>query len=175
MQEKLENYLKRKVREGVFPGCSYYIYCEGEEYIGCVGNKSLLPNKEKNTIDTLYDIASLSKLLVTNLLVSLLLQDNKIKLDDKVKTYLPKFKYDNVLILHLLTHSSGIKVLYDKNNISINNMIIPLIISFLLLLYLTPKALVARIPPISPPICPKLSIPVTENPYTKLTNIKGII
>lgn len=117
MQEKLENYLKRKVRDGVFPGCSYYIYCEGEEYIGCVGNKSLLPNKEKNTIDTLYDIASLSKLLVTNLLVSLLLQDNKIKLDDKVKTYLPKFKYDNVLILHLLTHSSGIKVLYDKNNI----------------------------------------------------------
>ena len=117
MHEKLEKYLKRKVYENVFPGCTYYIYCEGEEYIGCIGNKALLPIKEENSIDTLYDIASLSKLLVTNLLISLLLQDNKIKLDDKVSDYLPKFKYNNVLILHLLTHSSGINVLYDKYNI----------------------------------------------------------
>lgn len=117
MQEQLEKYLKRKVNEKVFPGCAYYIYCDNEEYIGCVGNKSIIPNIEKNSIDTLYDIASLSKLLVTNLLISILLQEDRIKLDDKVIDYLPKFKYDNVLILHLLTHSSGIKVLYDKNNI----------------------------------------------------------
>ena len=117
MQEKLEKYLKRKVNNNVFPGCNYYIYCENEEFIGSIGNKALEPNIEVNDIDTLYDIASLSKVLVTNFLVSLLLQEEKIKLDDKVCSYLPKFKYDNVLILHLLTHSSGIKVLYDKNNI----------------------------------------------------------
>ena len=60
MQEQLEKYLKRKVNEKVFPGCAYYIYCDNEEYIGCVGNKSIIPNIEKNSIDTLYDIASLS-------------------------------------------------------------------------------------------------------------------
>ena len=86
MQERLEKYLKRKNNN-----CSYYILCNYDEY---VDNK-----------DTIY---SISNIFVINFLISLLLQDKKIKLDDKVCNYISNFKYDNVLILHLLTHSSGI-------------------------------------------------------------------
>ena len=121
MQEKIEKYLKRKVSNGVFPGCNYYIYCDSEEYMGSIGYKSLVPVKEKNSIDTIYDLASLSKLVVTTVLISFLIRDKKIKLEDKVKDYLPKFIFDDVLILHLLTHSSGILVTYDKNNIKSKN------------------------------------------------------
>ena len=48
--------LKRKVREGVFPGCNYYIYCEGEEYIGSVGNRALIPTKEENNLGPQYPL-----------------------------------------------------------------------------------------------------------------------
>ncbi len=103
-----ENYFKRLVKLNVFPGCNYAIIHNDKLEIGSVGAKALVPEIEKNDINTLYDLASLTKVLVTNVLITKLLEENKIKLGDKIKTYLPKFKYDNITIFHLLTHSSGL-------------------------------------------------------------------
>ncbi len=117
MDVEFNKYLNKLVKEGVFPGCSYCIITNDKIIKGSVGYKALIPNKEKNDINALHDIASLTKLLVTNLLIALLLRDKLIDLNDYVIKYLPNFKYDNVKIIHLLTHSSGIKPLFDKFNI----------------------------------------------------------
>ena len=103
-----ENYFKKMVKLNVFPGCNYAIIHNDKIEINSVGNKALVPEVEINDVNTLYDVASLTKVLVTNVLITKLLEEGKIKLDDKVNKYLPKFKYDNITIYHLLTHSSGL-------------------------------------------------------------------
>ena len=126
----MKDYLLKLVKDKVFPGCNYAVIADDIE-IDSVGNKALIPNVEPNNIDTLYDLASLTKVVVTNTLITKLLQENKINLNDKVKKYLPDFKHEDITIFHLLTHSSGlpadidwkecnnrqelIKSIYDKN------------------------------------------------------------
>lgn len=104
----MKEYLEKLVKQNVFPGCNYAIITQENIEKNSVGNKALIPKIEKNNIDTLYDLASLTKVVVTNTLITKLLQENKIKLTDKVKKYLPKFKYENITIFNLLTHTSGL-------------------------------------------------------------------
>lgn len=117
MKEKIEAYLEQLVEEDVFPGCNYCIITQEETLFGNVGYKSLIPKKEKNEIDNIHDIASLTKLVVTNTLISFLLRDNKLKLDDSVSQYIDNFAYPEVKIIHLLTHSSGLRATFDKDNL----------------------------------------------------------
>ena len=117
MKEKIEEYLNQLVEDNVFPGCDYCIITSEEKIFGNVGNKSLIPEKKKMEIDDIHDIASLTKLIVTNTLISFLLRDNKLKLDDSVSKYINDFLYPNIKIIHLLTHSSGLKATFDKNNL----------------------------------------------------------
>lgn len=118
MKEELEKYLNTLVEKQVFPGCNYGILTREDNFFGSIGYKSIIPVKEENSLNNLYDIASLTKLLVTNILISFLMRDGKIKLEDSVKHYLEKFPYDDVKILHLLTHSSGIVSTMDKYHLT---------------------------------------------------------
>lgn len=117
MKEEFEQYLNSLVEKNVFPGCNYGILTRNETFFGSVGYKSIIPRKEKNTFDNLYDIASITKVLVTNTLISFLIRDGKIKLEDFVKDYILDFPYKDIKILHLLTHSSGLKPTFDKNQL----------------------------------------------------------
>jgi len=60
------------------------------------------------TTETLFDLASLTKVIVTLPAVLLLVSQGKLGLDDKVSLYLPRFRHNNVSIRHLLKHSSGL-------------------------------------------------------------------
>lgn len=60
------------------------------------------------TTNTLFDLASLTKVVATLPATLLLLSRNAIKLTDTVQTFLPDFKYPTVNIQHLLQHSSGL-------------------------------------------------------------------
>ena len=51
----------------------------------------------------------------------------------------------------------------------------PLALSLVVLFSGTPTAIEAKTPPISPPICAKLSIPVTMNPINRFRMMIGII
>lgn len=115
----MKEYFEKLVKLNVFPGCNYAIIHNDKIEINSVGNKQIVPKIVKNDINTLYDLASLTKVVVTNVLITKLLQDNKIKLEDKVKIYLPKFKYENITIFHLLTHSSGL--IADVDWTKVNN------------------------------------------------------
>lgn len=121
MKEELEQYLNSLVEKKIFPGCNYGILTRYQNFFGSVGYKSLLPKKEKNTLNNLYDIASFTKLLVTNTLISFLIKDNKLKLEDTVQEYISDFPYEDIKILHLLTHSSGLKPTFDKYHLTDKN------------------------------------------------------
>lgn len=97
------------VQKKVFPGA---VACIGNKngiiYKKISGYRSLYPKKEKMEIDTLFDMASLTKIVAVTPLVMILLEQGKISLYDLVSDYLEDFKEDKeTRIIHLLTHTSG--------------------------------------------------------------------
>lgn len=75
------------------------------------GLRSLRPNKEKNEVDTIYDLASLTKVVATTSAIMLLLEMGRLCLYDPVSYYIDEFKEGSkrdIRIFHLLTHSSGL-------------------------------------------------------------------
>lgn len=94
---------------GTTPGAVAYVGKFDEIiFFGAKGKKSLIPAEENLNIDTIYDLASLTKVVATTTAVMLLYQEGKINLDDSVSKYLPIRKFKGILIKHLLTHSSGL-------------------------------------------------------------------
>jgi CubicO group peptidase (beta-lactamase class C family) len=75
------------------------------------GWRSLEPTRERMTADTIFDMASLTKPLMTALAVMQLEQQDKIRVDDPVAKYLPEFAANgkgDITIRDLLTHYSGL-------------------------------------------------------------------
>jgi uncharacterized protein YbbC (DUF1343 family)/CubicO group peptidase (beta-lactamase class C family) len=80
-------------------------------YRKAYGMRSLEPTREKMTLDTIFDIASLTKVTATTPAVLRMLQLGQIRLNDPVATYLPEFAQngkESVTIRELLTHYSGL-------------------------------------------------------------------
>jgi len=68
-------------------------------------------NRRAMALDTLFDLASLTKVMATLPCVLRLIDQEAIRLEDRVKTYFPAFtgnRKDDVLIQHLLTHTAGL-------------------------------------------------------------------
>ena len=84
---------------------------------GCVvfekayGNRSVEPTVEAMSLDTIFDLASLTKVVATTPSVMVLLQQGKLRLDDPVVKYIPAFAQRGkakITIRHLLIHYSGL-------------------------------------------------------------------
>lgn len=116
--EKSMELLNEGVNQGVFPGA---VACIGDKdgiiEEKCVGYKALYPEREKMQMDTLFDMASLTKVVATTPMVMLLLQQGKLSLYDFVGDYLEPFKDDTELrVINLLTHTSGFEPFSDLYN-----------------------------------------------------------
>ena len=92
----------------IFPGGNFALVCEEGTFTGSVGKKRLFPEVVENNIDTMYDMASCSKVVSTTTCILKLLEQGKLRLFDTVKKYLPRFKHENVLVWDLITHTSGL-------------------------------------------------------------------
>ena len=76
------------------------------------GNRALQPAREPMTLDTVFDLASLTKVVATTPAVMRLVEDGKVRLADPVAAFIPEFaKYgkDRVTVRDLLTHMSGLR------------------------------------------------------------------
>ena len=114
----LNKRLQKAVDKNIIPGMNYGIV-SNKNIMGSIGYKQLVPIKKETSIDTLYDIASLTKVVVTVPLICKMVSSKILYFNDSVQKYLPKFKYDDITIYHLLTHTSGLPVhLKRKKNIS---------------------------------------------------------
>lgn len=109
MKQELQLFLKDAVEEGVFPGCVCAIVTDKQVDYYCEGFKSIYPIKQEIHLNTLYDIASLSKVVATTPMILKLIQTSKLTYQTKVNEIIPEFKNDKITILDLLTHTSGLK------------------------------------------------------------------
>ena len=116
------NFLNDRINElvtnEVIPGMTYAIIKDETVNIGSSGYKSLVPQMMKVTDDTIYDVASLTKVLVIVPLISKLVDKGIINFNDKVNKYLPRFKYSDITIYQLLTHTSGLPADLSSKEIS---------------------------------------------------------
>jgi CubicO group peptidase (beta-lactamase class C family) len=102
-----------EVRRGAFPGAALAVGRRGqvvvERGIGTTGwTAADVPVDPDRTV---YDLASLTKVVATTTALMLLVEDGKVELDAPVSRYLPEFSggmRDGVTVRHLLTHTSGL-------------------------------------------------------------------
>jgi len=82
------------------------------------GMRSVEPAREPMTLDTIFDMASLTKPLATGLSVMKLFENGEIRLEDPVAHYIPEFGAngkEQITIRQLLTHYSGLRPDLDLN------------------------------------------------------------
>lgn len=109
--KKLDTLLEQGRREKIFPGCAAYIYHQGNIiYHNVCGTYTYHPHAKKITRTTLFDIASLTK-IITTISAMLLYDAGKLSLEDPVHHFIPCFTFSDkksIKIKHLLTHTSGL-------------------------------------------------------------------
>ena len=85
------------------------------------GSRRLLPQPAPMTVDTIFDLASLTKPFGTTLAVMRLVERGAIKLDAPLGRYLKEFRdkqYDEITIKRLLTHSAGLAAYPPNGTVS---------------------------------------------------------
>jgi CubicO group peptidase (beta-lactamase class C family) len=110
--QAVENALSEAVAQGVFPG-AVALAAKGEEvrFEAAFGCRSLVPDKTPMRIDTIFDLASLTKPLATAPAIMLLVAEKKLRLDDRVTRFFPNFGVfgkNYVTFRQLLAHCSGL-------------------------------------------------------------------
>ena len=109
----LSEFLQQRIDAGDFPSAVYLIAEKGDIVLHeALGNAVVEPERIKVRVDTIYDLASLTNVLVTGLLAAKLVEKGDIRLDDRVSIYLSEFDVDDkreITIRNLLAHDSGMK------------------------------------------------------------------
>src|SRR5690348_15675931 len=108
----IEKIVNRAIAEHKIPGAVVIVGHNGRVmYRRAFGMRSLVPMREKMTVNTIFDMASLTKPLMTATAVMQLAQEGKIRVDDPVAKYIPEFGANgksHITIRDLLTHYSGL-------------------------------------------------------------------
>ena len=104
--------INQAIAEGNIPGAVLVVGHNGKVvYRKAYGSRSLEPRREPMTLDTIFDMASLTKVIATTTAVMQLFEQGKVRLNDPVAKYLPDFAQngkEDITIRQLLTHYSGL-------------------------------------------------------------------
>lgn len=93
------------------PGGVLWLEHKGDVYRKAYGSRALVPATEPMTEDTIFDAASLTKVVATTPAVMLLIERGQVKLDEPVCSYISEFKGEGrelITVRELMTHTSGL-------------------------------------------------------------------
>jgi len=110
--EQLSAFLDEHINAGEFPS-AVYLVAEGDDvlFTDALGHSVVQPYSIANTLDTIYDLASLTKPLVTGMLCARRIELGELTLDSSVSHYLAEFDRTDkqmITVRELLTHTSGL-------------------------------------------------------------------
>ncbi|QDS98268.1 exo-beta-N-acetylmuramidase NamZ domain-containing protein [Adhaeretor mobilis] len=110
--ERIDEIVNQQIEKGKLPGCVVAIgRRDGIAFAKAFGNRRLEPSKEKMTLDTVFDMASITKPVATATSIMILVDRGLIRLRDPVAEYLPEFGKNGkakITIEQLLTHQGGL-------------------------------------------------------------------
>lgn len=110
--ERLDEIVNRAIKERTIPGAVLIVGHNGEiVHRKAYGNRALIPSREPMTADTIFDCASLTKVVATTTAVMMLVEEGKLRLGERLTKYLPDFAAGKspITIEQLLTHYSGLR------------------------------------------------------------------
>lgn len=111
--KKIAPLVQQSIKAGYYPGAVIIATHDGHLiYQGVFGNQRTEPTITPMSLNTIFDIASLTKVVATAPAIMQLVEKNHLQLDDTVATYWPEFaKHDKntITIRQLLTHTSGLQ------------------------------------------------------------------
>ncbi len=110
MRNEIATFLQGRIDVGDFPSAVYLVAEKGEIVLHeALGHAVVEPARIEARLDTIYDLASLTKVLVTGLLVAKFIEDGKFPIDGRVSVYLKELDIEGkrtITIADLLTHCS---------------------------------------------------------------------
>ncbi len=107
---QMETAIERAIAEHQLPGGVLWLEHKSNQFHQAFGLRAVVPTKEPMTEDTLFDLASMTKVLATVPALMVLHERGQLHLDDPVVRYLPDFQgagKEAITLRHLLTHTSG--------------------------------------------------------------------
>lgn len=111
-EQSISKLLRTRIEAGDFPSSVYIVAENGQPvFADAIGDAVREPESRPATLQTIYDLASLTKPLITGLLCARLVEREELKLDAAVAGYLPEFNRpdkSDIKIRQLLTHTSGL-------------------------------------------------------------------
>lgn len=103
--------VQQRIEQGNLPGVVYHIEHEGTAVVKATGWRAIEPAVETMTEDTIFDLASLTKVVATTTAIMQLAEQGRLDLEAPVARYLPEFTgggREKVKVRWLLTHCSGL-------------------------------------------------------------------
>ena len=99
------------IEQGKLPGAVLIVGHHGHiVHRKAYGKRAVVPAPEAMTVDTIFDLASLTKVVATTSSLMKLFEQGKFRLNDKITNYIPEFQggKSDITIRNLFTHFSGL-------------------------------------------------------------------
>lgn len=107
--ERVDELIKEEIERGTFPGGVLLVRDkDGILKHNAYGLKSEVPAQEPMKLDTIFDLASLTKVVATTTLALQLVESGVWNLTDPVSYYVDEFANQEITLKNLLTHTSGL-------------------------------------------------------------------
>jgi CubicO group peptidase (beta-lactamase class C family) len=110
--DSLSIYLNKAISDSAFPGCAISIGHRGKLILEqSFGHYTYDIHSSKVEVNSIFDLASLTKVVATTTTAMILYDQGRLNLDQKVIEIVPEFtggEKDEVTIRHILTHTSGL-------------------------------------------------------------------
>ncbi len=108
----MDEAVSRTIADKKIPGGVLWFERKGSIYTKAYGQRALVPQEEAMTEGTIFDAASLTKVVATTTAVMKLHESGKLGLEEKITRYLPEMNEggkDVITVRQLLTHTSGLR------------------------------------------------------------------
>lgn len=109
---RLDAVIQEAIQRDEVPGAVLWVGHQGAVvHRKAYGFRALTPQRERMTLNTIFDAASLTKVVATTAAVMKLFEAGKLRLNDRVTRYLPEFQggKSEITVRDLLTHFSGLR------------------------------------------------------------------
>lgn len=114
---RMDSVIQASINKKELPGAVVLVARRGRfVWRKAYGSRAVEPQREAMTVDTIFDLASLTKIVATTTSIMILIEQGKVRLSDPVVTFIPEMKgggRDAITIEQLLTHTAGFAPDFD--------------------------------------------------------------